>query len=249
MSCLAKPVDGEVVVAARDTARSEIRTRCDTQSMTSACGEQGGSAFRRLAKAIHGRVPAPLRRILNPLVRGYRVYDEIRPRVWIAESQGGRDGVSVAVLCVAGTWARSFALGEMLGDGYRERCVGRAWLWNLSKVWAEKGRDCCAAVVRVRPGFRRLLSSEKWLQIPAWVDSEVDLPLAPDVLASGNVKKDLRKIRKYGLTYEITRDIEKFDDFYHHMFVPHIARRTAAPPGSGLVSLCWSTSKTASFCW
>ncbi len=177
-----------------------------------------------LAKAIYGRVPAPLRRILNPLVCGYRVYEEIRPRVWIAESQEGRDGVSVAVLCAAGTWARSFALGEMLGDGYRERCVGRAWLWNLSKVWAEKGRNCCAAVVRVRPGFRRLLSSEKWLQIPAWVDGEVDLPLAPEVLASGNVKEDLRKIRKNALTSEITRDMEKFDDFYRNMHVPHISR-------------------------
>jgi hypothetical protein len=115
-------------------------------------------------------------------------------------------------------------LGEVLGEGYRERCIGRRWLWNLSKVWAKEGKDCCAAIVRVRPGLRRLLGSEKWLRIPAWVNGEVDLPLSPDTLASGNVKKDLRKIQKNALTFEVTRDIDAFDDFYRNMHVPYIER-------------------------
>lgn len=224
MRCLAKPVNGKSAVVPRNTARLDASTCRDAQGMKSACGEQQGSTLRRLAKAIYGHIPAPLRVILGPLVYCYRVCEEIRPTFWVAERDRRDDGAPVAVLCVAGTWDRSFVLGEILGDEYRERRVGRTWLWNLPKVWAEAGTKCCAAVVRVRPGFRRLLGSAKWLRIPAWVDGEVDLPLSPQVLASGNVKKDLRKIRKHELAYEVTRDIEKFDDFYHHMFVPHIAR-------------------------
>ena len=188
---------------------------------------QGGrhcSRWRRWAKAAYEQIPPSWRWLLRPLVCGYRMYDEIRPRFWIGQSQGRDDGLSISVLCVAGTWDRSFVFGEVLGDGYRERCVGRTWLWNLSKVWAKAGTECCAAVVRVRPGVRRLLGSAKWLRIPAWINGEVDLPLPAQVLKSGNVKKDLRKIRKHELDYEVTQDIKKFDDFYHHMFVPHIAR-------------------------
>lgn len=223
MTLLARPVDRERAVAGEGPLWFEASACCDAE-MPNACDRQDGNPFRKLAKAIYGRIPARLRAILGPLVYGYRVYEEIRPKFWIAESHGPQGGVSVAVLCVAGTWDRSFVLGELLGDGYRERCIGRTWLWNLSKVWARSGEHCCAAVIRIRPGFCRLLGSEKWLRIPAWVNGEVDLPLSPNVLASGNVKKDLRKIRKNELTFEVTRDIEKFDDFYQHMFVPHIAR-------------------------
>ncbi len=224
MTLLAKSVDCGRAAADGDAVPFEALVRGDAQSMTNACDRQEGNTLRRLAKAIYGRIPAPLRRMLGPLVYCYRMYEELRPKFWIAESSGRDDGVSVAVLCVAGTWDRSFVLGEVLGEGYRERCVGRTWLWNLPNVWADAGADCCAAVIRVRAAFRRLLGPAKWLRIPAWVDGEVDLPLAPQVLASGNVKKDLRKIQKYEMTFEVTRDIEKFDDFYQHMFVPHIAR-------------------------
>jgi len=180
--------------------------------------------LRGLAKAFYYRIPPPLRRVLAPLVYCFRVYEEIRPRFWVAANQKQEDGTSIAVLCVAGTWDRSFVLGEVLGAGYRERCVGRTWLWNVSKVLAEKGEHCCAVLVRVRPCFRRLLGSEKWLSIPAWVVGEVDLPLSPAVLATGTVKRDLRKIRKNGLTFKVTHDIQEFDDFYHNMHVPHITR-------------------------
>jgi hypothetical protein len=128
------------------------------------------------------------------------------------------------VLCVAGTWDRSFLFGQVLGPHYRERCVGRTWLWKLPKVLAAEGQHCCAVVARVRPGLRRLLGFEKWISIPAWVVGEVDLPLPRHIRTSGNVKKDLRKIQKNALSYEVSQDVEQFDDFYHRMHVPYIAK-------------------------
>lgn len=217
----ARPADAPMTVADRACAKPETPTCRSGETMSDASDRHEGSGLRRLAKAFYARLPAPLARALDPLIYCYRAYDEIRPRFWIAESQGRDDGLSISVLCVAGTWDRSSLLRQVLGEPYREHCVGRAWLWRLSKVKAEKGKHCCGVVVRVRPGFRRFLGSRKWLNVPAWVVGEVDLPLARRILASGTVKDDLRKIRMHALTSEVTQDPRLFDDFYHHMYVPH----------------------------
>jgi len=179
--------------------------------------------WRMLAKELYGRIPPSWRRLLYPMVFCYWAYQEIRPRFWIGESQGRDDGRVISVLCVAGNWDRSFLFRQVLGEHHRQRCTGRAWLWNLSKVLTVQGQRCCAVFVRARPGFRRFLGPQKWINIPAWVVGEVDLPLPRHVLASENVKKDLRRIRKNALTYEISHDMRQFDDFYHRMHVPYIA--------------------------
>lgn len=201
----------------------ELSLKGDTASVRPR--QRLGNRFLGLAKALYNYTPPLLQRLLVPLVYCYRAYQEIRPKVWIAESQKREDGLVMAVLCVAGTWDRSFVLGQVLGAGYDERCVGRAWLWHISNVLAEKGGHCCAVLVRVRPHFRRLLGSRKWLNIPSWLVGDIDLPLSREVLRRGNVKDDLRKIRKHSLRVEVTQSPRHLDDFYHNMYLPHITQR------------------------
>lgn len=180
--------------------------------------------WRVLAKRLYEHIPPSLRWLLYPGVFCYRMYDEIRPRFWIGESQGREDGLTISVLCIAGTLNRSFLLDQFFGGQYRERCIGRAWLWHLPKVLAQRGKSCCGVVVHIRPGFRRFLGRERWMKIPCRVLGQVDLPLAPYVFSSDSVKEDLRKIRKHALAFEVTRDIGQLEDFYSRMYLPHIMK-------------------------
>ena len=58
------------------------------------------------------------------------------------------------------------------------------------------------------------------------VFGEVDLPR--DAAALRKVSEELRQIRHNKLEYEITRDPQKFDDFYHNMYVPFATGRFGA---------------------
>jgi hypothetical protein len=73
--------------------------------------------------------------------------------------------------------------------------------------------------------FRRA----SFLQIPQWIRQKYEMPGTwSEVLGSfrKNTKKtDLRRVRKYGLTYVITRREKDFDDFYHRMYVPYLRMR------------------------
>jgi hypothetical protein len=84
---------------------------------------------------------------------------------------------------------------------------------------------CCASFVQMRPEFRKLMEHGRWLHLPKWVDTEIDIPLPPSVLRNKGVKSDLRNIRKDSLTYDVTKDKECFDDFYYSMYVPYAKNR------------------------
>jgi hypothetical protein len=92
--------------------------------------------------------------------------------------------------------------------------------------WAERA-DLLFADVELLYNlpFRR----SSFLQIPQWVRQKYSMPETwPEVLSSfrKNTKKtDLRKVRKYGLTYRITRSESDFADFYHQMYVPYLRAR------------------------
>jgi hypothetical protein len=182
---------------------------------------QGRGRLRRLVKALYHRIPPGPRRLVEPLARCYRTYDEVRPEFWRAESEP-RDGrTPVTLLCAARKRERSFLLEQVLGAGYRERCVGRAWLWNVPRVVARHGNDCCVVLVHARERFRRLLGPQRWLGVPTWVLGEFALPLAREVLAAETVRSDLRRIRKFGYSFEVTQDLRRYEDFYHHMYLPY----------------------------
>lgn len=119
---------------------------------------------------------------------------------------------------------RNYLLGLIFGASFREHSLGRAWLWQISKLGVERGRDCSLLIVQTRASHHKLLRSKNWFKIPYWVFGEVDIPSDPKVTKDSSLKSDFRRIRKNSLQFEITQDAQHFDDFYHNMYVPYIMR-------------------------
>ena len=188
------------------------------------CRQQDERGLRRLARRIDERIPPPLRWIFRPFAYCYELFNEIRPRFWIAESQDDADGERARVLCAAQERDRRYLLRRFLGDTYRERCIGRRWLREIPRVTVQEGRGCCLVAVKTLGHFRRLLKPEQWLYVPGWVAGDVDLPLDPGVLRMETVRSDLRKIRKNTLRFHVTHDLKQLRDFYDHMYAPYIAQ-------------------------
>lgn len=186
--------------------------------------QQDAQRLRRLARRIDECTPRRLRWILRPFAYGYELFNEIRPRFWIAESQHSADGAKIMVLCAAQERDRRYLLRRFLGDTYRERCIGRRWLWEIPRVTVQEGRGCCLVAVKTLGRFRRLLKPEQWFYVPGWVAGDVELPLDPGVLRMETVRSDLRKIGRNALQYHVTQDLRQLRDFYDHMYVPYIAQ-------------------------
>jgi Acetyltransferase (GNAT) domain len=148
-----------------------------------------------------------------------------RLRLW---QLSGRERYSACPLQIAyaGHAAGMHYVSEMaFGDGTIAARSSRIWSWNALNFRCHryKNSDLAIAETRGEPANRNRYAAEFY--VPGWFEAVIDLSnFEKQLLQSKNVKNDLRKIRKYGLKYRISRDPMDFDDFYHRMYLPHITK-------------------------
>ncbi len=180
------------------------------------------SRLYRLPSRISQVLLVPFRRVVLPLLlRGRRIARRLRLDICIVEGNEAVGGEPLSVFCAG---ASSYLLQLAFGDNRHKRYQRRVWLWNLRRAIREKGQGCALLLVTVRRPYLRLMRRGNSFVIPAWVRGEVAIPLGPFVTKQESVKSDLRRIRKNQLEYVVTKDPKQFDDFYHHMYVPHITQ-------------------------
>jgi hypothetical protein len=146
----------------------------------------------------------------------------LRVEVWSVEGVEQHSGQPLSLLCGLRGETKNYILQLIYGDQYRQRSLGRYWLWNLSKAIPAADGDPAMILNWSCLMYFRFVRADDWFFIPDWVYGEVALPR--DAEALRKVNGDLRRIRSHGLTYEITRDPQKFDDFYYNMHIPYISK-------------------------
>lgn len=71
------------------------------------------------------------------------------------------------------------------------------------------------------------LFAKNYMRIPDWIDVELKVPEEIENLWRGNenLKKDIRRVRREGISLEVSQREEDFDAFYKTMYLPFIAAR------------------------
>lgn len=150
----------------------------------------------------------------------------------IVSGQEKQSGAPLRTLYFGSGNHRAYVLA-LLYDEYRvvrERRHLRAW---QARRWlATDGGQADIVVADLPWPYDRLLGGSGFLEVPAWIDQSLQLPYRWDDLSGslrGSAKgEDLRKVRKYGLTYRIVRDEKAVGRFYTEMYVPHVTSRFGA---------------------
>jgi Acetyltransferase (GNAT) domain len=152
-------------------------------------------------------------------------YHRQRLNLWLLS---GRERYSACLLRIAyaGHAAGMNYVNEMaFGDGTVAAPPTRIWSWNALNFSGRHYENSDVVVVETsgEPANRNPRAAEYF--VPGWFEAVIDISNFEKQLAqSKNVKNDLRKIRKYGLRYRISRDPKDFDNFYHRMYLPHISK-------------------------
>ncbi|MFT7879759.1 MAG: hypothetical protein ABXS91_05110 [Sulfurimonas sp.] len=155
---------------------------------------------------------------LKKFIRRYRV------DLWILEGVDPKSKTPLSILCSANDWDRSYLAKITLEDDYREYYVGRSWLWNIRRTAQKAKQEPSMIIVSVKNSRRKFLETGNWFYIPVWIDGTTDLPLKPEIKKKETLKSDLRKIKKSAFEFEVSRDRQQLDDFYHNMFTPFIRK-------------------------
>lgn len=144
-----------------------------------------------------------------------------RVELWRVEGEERTSGLPLSILCAAAGTSRNYVLDLIFKEPYRQRRLGRFWLWNLAEAVGKAGADCSLIVVDTDHSHLKFANSDSWYLVPLWLFGEADLPY--DAHVNSKRKSELRRrIRRQGYQFEVTRDPERFEDFYYNMYVPYI---------------------------
>src|SRR5207249_762875 len=105
------------------------------------------------------------------------------------------------------------------------QALGRCFFWKIRSFLTRRSPQCSLLLVEHIKPTLKMLKSNPGFRVPYWVSMEIDISKPLKELL-GHQKADTeRRIRKHGLSYEITYDAKCFDDFFHNMFMPYIQGR------------------------
>jgi hypothetical protein len=112
-----------------------------------------------------------------------------------------------------------------LADGFQKHALGRCFWTSIIHLLRKNALDCNFLVIECNPWTLAQFSKKPGFHIPRWVTMEMDITMPIEKLLGAERSEIQRKIRKYQLTHEMTRERNHLDDFYHHMYLPYIKTR------------------------
>ena len=143
--------------------------------------------------------------------------------IWTIEGKmGGVPQGTLRILFAGPEIDKNYFTGLAFENGKASH-VGKVSLWGLRALKKKLFTDCGLAIFRLeRDIYTRFFSEGNRFYIPGWVGGSTGTAV-PDETHSR--KNDIRKIKKYKFSYEVTQDEARFDDFYARMYLPYINGR------------------------
>ncbi len=120
---------------------------------------------------------------------------------------------------------------------YEKEYLGNYLITSLPKILSKNFQDSDITILKTDRFFSRFLKKKSFFLIPAWINMKLDISKPFDDIVhkfKKSAKEDVRKIKKFNYTYELTNELEEFDRFFHEIRDPHFQRRVGkqAIPGT-----------------
>jgi hypothetical protein len=146
---------------------------------------------------------------------------------------GKLNGAGIRILYI-GSRSRLPYILKLAGlDGGEVRRGGTVYFGNIRGNFACPATSADVVLAETGNFFSNRAQKKGFHLIPEWVKFFLPVPDSVQDL-DRRMKKDLKnetlRIRKYSYSYEISRDCDKLNYFYHNMHVPYIRSRHAYLP-------------------
>ena len=148
-------------------------------------------------------------------------YREQRLNVWRLEGKERCSNEPLNILYAGHELNKNYISYLAYGTGCKETYLGRAWIGKMIKSALRSDGDQFFIIETAERDYDRFNMPGSFY-IPCWVDGEIDLDQFDALVRGESVRGDMRRISKYGLHFEVTKDRDKFKLFYHQMYKPYI---------------------------
>ena len=148
-------------------------------------------------------------------------------RVPLHRLQGATRGGQASVL-VAGEEPWAFDLPRHLfRSGFEANLIRHVPVWRLNSVLEDLAPTADLVLARVGKLSQRLFFPSRYLCVPDWIDTVLEVPQDLDALVQSRdtLRYHMRTARKNGLVASVSHSEEDFNEFHRDMYIPFIRSR------------------------
>lgn len=193
------------------------------------------SKHKNLLAVIYDGLPASVRRFISPVLepanfmikRVLSIASQIRLPVYQFQGKNRWDnGVLTILLIGEEKGIMPYILDLFYAEEPTSKKLCKVFLWKVKSQIKPDIPGSDLVLVGVDEIFSRFLSRRGFIVIPEWVRFYMDLAKPfPTERGNKGLNANLRKIKKYGYSFEMTRDPEKLEYFYHQMYLPYSEKK------------------------
>lgn len=180
-------------------------------------------------KEVRFKIPLPLRFIYDV---PYWIYSQAKkmffalyPQVFVAENGNAERNIICLAYVGALESQKEYWFQKVFSEDFREYYLGRHLFWKVPHILKKNYYDCSLLICGANIIRKQFLSScSGYFHIPYWIEMDVDISLPQSQLPKNireTYKSIFRKIKKFKLSYEVSKDMDRFEDFYHNMYIPY----------------------------
>jgi hypothetical protein len=145
----------------------------------------------------------------------------------VSHLTGAGDSAGLSIKLVSTSSSSVYFARRFLGGGGREQHARPVSLVSLLAGIDKVLGDSDLLIARVSPRVSQLFARHDVIRLPERIRFVKYLPESPELRRQ--IKRDqannLRRIRKYGFTYELSQSREDFEFLWHRMILPYAAQR------------------------
>jgi len=152
----------------------------------------------------------------------------------------------ISVLYCGDNYSLNFVASMLFKENYEKNYLGTYFILNLSKILSETSQRVDITIIKTDRFFSKFLRKKGFIFIPAWINMRLDISKPFEDIVN-NFKKsaieDVRKIKKFNYTYELTNNLEEFNRFFNELRDPHFKKRVgnqAIPGTTSYFELKWA---------
>lgn len=186
---------------------------------------------------VYDRLPRDFRVALSPVVEPSAIFvkriltivSQIRLPVYFLQGREKGSGHPLSVLFWGEEHGALYVSSLLFSEEPVQKNLKKVYIWALPSALHSSLPKADLLFARVDGVYSRWLARRGLMILPEWVlfmlPLNKPLPEMWKLSKNKSLRENLGEIKKNQYTYEITCDPEKFEFFYHRMYLPYITKR------------------------
>ena len=197
--------------------------------------------IQEILSTIYDCLPKSIREFVSPVVeptfffmkRLLFIASQIRLGVYLLQGKEKWGGSDLTTLSCGGLFfgeKKIYYYSDLLYSGEPKiENLGKVFIWKISSKLNSTIPKADLIILAVDEFFSQFLSRRGFTIIPQWIlfvlDLSKPLPEIWKLSKNRSLSENLRRVRKYKYSYEMTRDPAKFEYFYYQMYLPYAPKK------------------------